>query len=214
LIPLGSGNDFARACGLHYDVEQTIRLLKEGAPKSIDIGQVSCVEISGKGISRYFINECSLGMGPEVVRRMEKSGRAWGPSLGYLKSILSTFLFHRPQEVHCKTSGWEWKGKARVVAVANGRSFGKGIYIAPNGEVDDGSLNTFIAGDVPLIRFLLYLQTLKKKAKLSDPNVYYESATAAQLSAPETCSIEADGELLGYLPATISIVPGKIKFYH
>ena len=212
LIPLGSGNDFARACSIRLDPEQIIQLLKTCQPKPTDIGHITCLDGNGRPFTRHFINACSLGMGPEVVKRMSKRSRLWGPDLSYLISIISTFISHRPQPVYIKMSQYEWRGKARVVAIANGQSFGNSIYIAPEARLDDGVFNSFIAGEVPLWKFLLYLQAIKGKKKIDDSMVHYHSTSSAELSASEQCALEAEGEFVGFLPATIKILPKKIRF--
>lgn len=212
LIPLGSGNDFARACSIRLDPEQIIQLLKTCQPKPTDIGHITCLDGNGRPITRHFINACSVGMGPEVVKRLSKSSKSWGPSLSYFSSIVSTFLTHRPQFVEVKMSQKEWSGNARVVAIANGQSFGNSIYIAPDAQLDDGSFNSFIAGEVPLLKFLLYLQTIKGKKKINDQLIHYHSTSGAELSAPASCTIEAEGEIVGLLPAKIKILPKRINF--
>lgn len=210
LIPLGSGNDFARTCSLRPEAKQLIQLLKAG-PTPTDIGKIECIR-NGEKITHYFINECSLGMGPEVVKQLSKSARWWGPDLSYLISIVSTFISHQPQEILCKTNSWTWKGKARVIAIANGKTFGNAIFIAPDANPGDSVFNSFIAGDVPLWKFLIFLQTLKKKRKIDDPLVHYNTLARVELSSAEECALEAEGELVGLLPATITVLMGKISF--
>ena len=212
LIPLGSGNDFARACSISPEPDQIIRLLKSAQPKPTDVGQITCLGKEGEAITRHFINACSIGMGPEVVKRMGKRSPLWGPDLSYLISIISTFISHHPQLVSVKMAQHEWKGNARVVAIANGPSFGNSIYIAPEALLDEGVFNSFIVGEVPLWKFLLYLQTIKGKKKINDRLVHYHSTSGAELSANESCALEAEGELVGFLPASIKILPKKINF--
>ena len=210
VIPLGSGNDFARTCSIRPDATQLVQLIKSGS-KLTDIGHVTCLDFEGKTITRQFLNVCSVGLGPAVVMNMAKK-RAWEPDLAYITSIVSTFFSHRPQEVSCSTPSWEWKGKARVVAIANGKTYGNGIYIAPDAQQDDGLFNSFIAGELPLWKFLLYLQNIKGKKKITDSMIHYNSTARVSLHSDDMCPLEADGELVGQLPAEIIIQPGRVRF--
>jgi diacylglycerol kinase (ATP) len=213
LIPLGSGNDFATTCGLSCDASVIEKLLEVSKPKPTDVGKISCYDADGNKIEKYFINACSVGMGPATVQRMEKSSTWLNVDLRYLTSILHTFFTHRPQALTIKTTSWEWSGKARVFGIANGKSFGNKIFIAPDAVQDDGFFNTFLAGEVPLLKFLLFLQSLKQKKKILDDKISYSLVKEIELSSTERIMLEAEGELVGYLPARIEVMSSRILFF-
>jgi YegS/Rv2252/BmrU family lipid kinase len=212
IIPLGTGNDFAKLCGINADGRQIAALLSKNQPKPTDIGKIECCEEHGEPLTNYFINVCSLGMGPEVVKRLMKSDRSLGPLLTYLKAITQTFFSHKPQQISARGTGWEWSGKMRVFAIANGISFGNEMYIAPDALPDDGVFACFIAGELPLFKFLLYLQKIKAKQKIKDPHIHYNITHSAEVTSPEPCAIEAEGEWMGWLPMKIEILPKRIQF--
>lgn len=212
IIPLGTGNDFAKMCGIKSDGNQIVDLLIRNQPKPTDIGKIDCCEEHGEPLTHYFINVCSLGMGPEVVKRLLKSDRSLGPLLTYLKAITQTFFGHKPQQIHARGTGWEWSGKMRVFAIANGISFGNEMYIAPDALPDDGVFSSFIAGDLPLLKFLLYLQKIKAKQKIMDTHIHYNSTTSVEVTSPEHCAIEAEGEWMGWLPMKIDMLPQRVRF--
>jgi YegS/Rv2252/BmrU family lipid kinase len=212
VIPLGSGNDFARMCGLKPDANQICNLIAQNNPKPTDIGKIRCHDEKGKTRDQYFINVCSLGMGPEVVKRLLKSDRSLGPALTYLKAITATFFSHRPQEIMAQSQHWEWRGRMRVLAIANGISFGNAMYIAPDAVLDDGVFSTFLAGDLPLLKFLFYLQIIKNRRKINDHQIAYNTCTFVEVTAPQPCPIEAEGEWMGWLPARIEVLPKQVNF--
>ncbi|MCW5910515.1 MAG: diacylglycerol kinase family lipid kinase [Cyclobacteriaceae bacterium] len=214
LIPLGSGNDFAGAVGLTNRADHLIGLLKQNKPHPTDVGIVSCRDFDGKEKQHYFINVCSLGMGPATVRQMEKAPAWMGAHLRYLTSIIKTFFTHKPEQVELKTQNWNWRGAIRVLAVANGKSFGNRIYLAPDARQDDGMFNLFVAPDVPLFRFLLFLQTLKRSKKIADPQIHYHVADKIEVYTSERVTIEAEGELIGYLPAEIKMLKHRVHFLY
>ena len=213
ILPLGSGNDFAGACGLKEDVHQLISLLEKNAPIQTDVGKLICHDVSGKQAEKYFLNVASVGMGPATVQRMEKFPRWLGSDLRYLAAILHTFFTHRPTDLNIKGDLWRWNGKARVWAMANGQSFGNRIFIAPQSKSNDGILDTFLAGDVPLLKFLIYLQQLKSKKKIVNPKVQYQQGHYFEITSSQKLAIEADGEIQGYLPAQAELRPNHILIF-
>lgn len=212
VLPLGSGNDFAHTLGATANATNLIKILQT-QPTPVDVGHITCRGMDGNPKQHYFINECSLGMGPATVRQMERAPKWLSPNLRYLTSILKTFFTHQPEWVELRTEGEHWKGKARVVAIANGKTFGSKIYIAPDAEINDGIFNTFLVAEVPLLRFLIYLQVIKSGKKIDYPAVTYSKARQVELSSPNDMMIEAEGELVGKLPASIKMEAGKILFH-
>lgn len=211
VIPLGSGNDFAGACGIEATAASIQERLHQPA-RPTDIGKIVCYDAAGQHIEKFFMNVCSVGMGPSTVSRM-KTKPAWlGTNGKYLLSILQTFFMHQPEEVTLRTEGFEWTGKARVVAIANGKSFGNKIYIAPHAKAEDGIFDIFIGGNVLLLKFLYYLQQIKGKKLIQSTDVHYAMGKKIELAAEQKVMLEADGELVGYLPARIEVVSAKINF--
>jgi diacylglycerol kinase family enzyme len=181
--------------------EQLVNLLKENKTKPLDAGKVSCLNEAGEPVIRYFINVCSLGMGPATVHRLERLPRWMGTAFRYYASVLNTFFTHPPERFEVRTPHWTWNGSARVIAIANGQSFGNKIYIAPEAQPDDGIFSTF-----------LVLRTVKMKNRVSDSRVLYETASSLELTSPDVAWIETEGELAGILPARIEMIKGRIAF--
>lgn len=212
IIPLGSGNDFAGMMKISGGPEQLVKLVNENKPKPLDVGKISCLNVEGEPVTRYFINVCSLGMGPATVHRLERLPRWMGTGFRYYASVLNTFLTHPTERFEVRATHWTWNGNARVVAIANGQSFGNKIYIAPEAQPDDGVFSTFIATDMPLTKFLSVLRMVKMKKIVQDSRVLYDEATTLELTSPDVAWIETEGELAGILPARIEMQKGKIQF--
>src|SRR5436305_13566933 len=54
MVPLGTANDFATACGIPHDPEEALALCMEGKAAPIDIGKAN---------EHWFLNAASIGFG-------------------------------------------------------------------------------------------------------------------------------------------------------
>lgn len=210
VIPLGSGNDFARTFHIRANRAAIEKMLRS-TPALMDVGNIQ-YHSEDNVQEAYFINVADAGMGPEVIHAMQNSKKPFGAAVAYYVAILSTFFTYRCMRVQVKTPAWEWTNNLRTLAIGNGKFYGHGLCIAPDALVTDGQLDVFLCGDVSVWDFIRYSSALKSSKKIKHTKVSYSSAKTLVLSSDTPCRIEADGELLGYLPATIDVVPNRIRF--
>jgi diacylglycerol kinase (ATP) len=211
VVPLGSGNDFARTISVRANATFIIEKLKANSFIYCDAGKILCNDKNGNEVKTYFINVADAGMGPEVVEKVMRADRIFGAGVAYYNSIISTFFTYKPMHVSVKTDTWKWEGNLRTLAIANGRCFGHGLYIAPDAKPNDGVFSTFLAGGVTVAEFIWHSEKLKRAKRVNNPKVHYNQATHIEIESATTCAIEADGEWIGFLPARIDILPACIK---
>lgn len=212
LIPIGGGNDFARSLGVTDKPEQIETCIRNFKTRKVDVGIVYYTGASGENEFRYFINVADIGMGPEVVRRVMNSGRGLGPSMAYYQAIISTFFSYKPMVVHAKTESWAFNGITRSLALGIGKYYGHGLCIAPDAILDDGLMTAFICGNVSVFDFIRYSGTLKKGRKINIPEIQYKHTNNIELTSDKPCMIEADGEFLGHLPASVYLTSRQLDF--
>jgi diacylglycerol kinase (ATP) len=217
LIPIGSGNDFARTAGIKAEADQLKKLITAFSPKKIDVGLIHYTPFAGADLSektaeRYFINVADIGMGPVVVDKVLKSGRPFGHGAAYYLSIISTFIDYKPMPVKVTTRHWTWQGKLRTLGVANGKYYGHGLCIAPDALADDRMFSVFICGNVSVFDFVKNTDNLKKGRYIDLKEVFYKSATQLEFTSETPCMIEGDGEILGLLPARVELIERQLDF--
>ncbi len=209
LLPYGSANDFARTAGITNSIEDLFARIKSNTTQKLDLGKIVLQQPQK---TSYFMNIAGVGLGAEVAQQLERSSSVLGPGLNYFKQIIKGFLSYDKKEVRCTSSTWQWQGKLLLMAVANGRYFGKAICIAPDAQLSDGQFQVAIFGDLSLWDYLKNFRNLKKGVKINHPQVSYYNANEVLLESNDACGIEADGEYVGLAPATISVVPKAIRF--
>ncbi|NNC71009.1 MAG: diacylglycerol kinase family lipid kinase [Flavobacteriaceae bacterium] len=209
LLPYGSANDFARTAGITNSIQELFKLIESRTTQKIDVGNII---LSQTKEIRFFINIAGIGLGPEVVQNIERSSSVFGADFNYFKHIIKGFFSYTKKEVSCTSPLWQWKGRLLQMAVANGRYFGNGICAAPDAKLTNGQFQVSIFGDLSIWDYLKNMGKLKKGVKIVHSHVSYYEATEVVVDNNDACGIEADGEYVGLLPATITIRPNAIDF--
>lgn len=214
LIPIGTGNDFARSIGCKVDIQSLITSISKRQTRNINVGKIFYTNFENpeQTQTRFFINVADAGMGPDVVKRISRQRNFLGIPYSYFLAIIKTFFHYNLITIKAVAPQWSWEGKARAIAVANGKYFGQGLCIAPGAKPDDGIFSTFICAKVSVFDFIRYSIPLKSGKKINHREVLYNTCDQMELTSDGPCGVEADGEYLGVLPARIEMINNSIKF--
>lgn len=133
VIPRGSGNGLARFLGIPRNTARALELIREGAPRPIDVGSAA---------GHLFLSNAGVGFDALIAGlfRDNKGRGLWN----YARLVLAAIRRYEP--VHYKVSTGEggWEGKAFFVTAANADQFGYGFRIAPQARIDDGFLDVCV----------------------------------------------------------------------
>ena len=210
--PGGSGADFARGVGIPQDAADICDLITSRTPRSTDVGLIRCVDRLGAPVKKYFLNAADFGIGAKVVERLQKRSRLLPGKSSYLWQTLRTLVTFRNPEVQMEIDSVSLDPKTIItVVVANSRYFGGGMCIAPDAKIDDGLLNLVQVGDLGRIEAMRRLQETFGGQRIEHPNVRYSTCKTIHAESSSRVPIEADGELVGFLPASFEIVPQALK---
>jgi len=209
ILPLGTANDFAHACGLRANAQELIDLIKNNSVHPTDAGKIDLNDENGNKITRYFLNTCSVGMGPDVADAVRKDSRRWGTKITYFKAVLKVFFTEKPKTILITDGEWKWDAPLRLAAIANTKTMAGDFHIAPDNKIDDGIFSVYIAGALSVFQFVQELLKLVKGKKSASPLVRCHQASRCHLQGDAL--IEADGELQGRLPASVEVLAGRIN---
>ena len=208
----GTANDFAKTISPPKSLPLLIEAIKKDRSKRLDLGLIE-QKIGDLYFKRYFINIADLGIGAQVVKKVNESRNLFGADFTFFSAIIRTFFDYSNQPVTCETEDWQWEGRINSLVIANGKYFGSGLCIAPQADPTDGKFAIVITGDITIKDYLKNLTDIRKGRVLDHPKVTYRSAQKLRITSPSLeCLIEADGELVGGLPVVISIEKGAINF--
>jgi diacylglycerol kinase (ATP) len=207
LIPLGTGNDFARCLNLPLDVEENIDLLRAGQTRLIDLVRVRADRV------RYFVNVSAAGFSGLVNEKLTpKIKRTWGP-LAYVRSAAAAF----PELKAYRTTVTMGERESFCidlynVVVANGRFVAGGLPIAPKADPSDGLLDVILIPARPKGEMVLLAAQILLGAHLSSSTITLRRAKRVSIKSRPGMWFNVDGELVGNQPAVFEVMPRALHF--
>lgn len=207
LMPFGTANDFTKTIKSPDSLADLFESISKSKIITLDVGK-----IEHRDGLRYFINIADLGIGADVVKRVNKSNKMLGANLTFFKAIIQTFLRYKNQPINCVADDWEYSGKINSLVAANAKYFGSGLCIAPDADPTDGEFSVVVSGDITIQDYLNNVKKIKRGQLIQHPEVSYKTAKVIKVQSDLDCGIEADGEFIGYTPVTLSIDERKLKF--
>jgi len=211
IVPAGTGNDLAAtltlpckdpvaAAGLVVDK------LANGGPRRMDAVRVA--KSGGEG-EEWFGCVLSAGFDSRVNDRANRMSWPRG-RMRYNLAIVAELGVFKPVPFVLELDGERWETEAMLVAVGNAKSYGAGMLICPDAEVDDGLLDITVLGPVSKPAFLKAFPKVFKGTHRDHPAVTMRRAKVVSLAAPDV-TVYADGEYMGVLPVTCETVPGAVR---
>ena len=190
LLPLGTGNDFARGVGIPLEVEDAARVVLDGAPQPMDLVVDEVGEI--------VVNSVHVGVGADASRRGASLKGRFG-KIAYPIGALLTAVDPATVRLRVEIDGeviCDLDDPVLQVAVGNGPSVGGGTHLTPDADPRDGRVDVLIARSTGAVARLLYAVRLGFATHHHREDVTYRrGCTVAVSGGPFWCS--ADGEIYG-----------------
>jgi YegS/Rv2252/BmrU family lipid kinase len=212
VLPYATAADFIKTVGIPRDFREAVKRLNSSSTRSSDLGLISCENMEGQPVVRYFINVAEFGVGADVVDRVNRTTKRFGGRASFTWGILRTIPFYKNKTVTYNVDrGTETEARINDLVVANGRFYGAGLKPAPNAQIDDGLFDISIIGDMGLVESVSNLGKLRDGTYLENPHVTFQRGTHLSARCSERVLIEADGEVVGKLPATFELLNSAIR---
>lgn len=214
LIPVGSGNDWARLHRIPHDGEKAAGLIAEAEARTRmqDVARVDTM-MDGKPYSRYMMNVGGLGFDAEVIRRFDLAkAKGHAGDKQYLKSLVSGFFSYRMLKFRVAVDGQEFfRGPALSVALGIGKYCGGGMMQTPDAVPDDGLIDLTVVRAINKMKFLFKVPSLKSGKIFRNKEVIHTRGTSVEISATPRSYMEVDGETVGITPVHVTLIPAGIR---
>ncbi len=207
VVPVGTGNAFARELGLlPGDWRKGVAIIAAAKTRQVDIGQVNTPE------ERFhFINIIGMGFAVDAglrARRLKALG-----DIAYTLGTLWQTLQLKSYMLRLEVDGQLLVQDNLFVEVSNTRYTGTSFLIAPGAVMDDGLLDITLLHKLPRLRLLRLFPTIYSGRHVDYEEISVVQGKSIRILAPEGCLLAPDGEFRGTTPAEITCLHQDLAIF-
>ncbi len=221
VIPVGTGNDFAKMLQASHDWRESCWRVKRGDTRRVDVGQCTWTYErrgrqdagSDEATKYYFANGLGIGFDAQVA--LEANGIRWirgNAVYGLALAKILLLRYGRPV-VRVRHDGEEFETDITLLTINNGAVEGGAFVMAPDAEIDDGLFDVVVAKGMGRIGILQLLPQVLKGQHMSHPKVVKFRTAKLTVESAEPLPVHADGELhyTGPTRLEIEVLPKKLE---
>lgn len=194
VLPLGTANVLAWEIGLPWQAERQAELIAAGTARPVWPGQVG---------DRLFLTTASSGFDAETVATVDPWLKRHFGRLAFAWAIAVGLYHYRAAEINVMIDGVEHR--ATTVIAARSRCYAGPFIIAAEADLAEPLLHFVLfqrAGRLAALRYLAALPFCRIPRRR---DIVFLRGSEAFISAGETLPVQADGEIVGRLPARFAI---------
>lgn len=204
ILPVGSGNDFARELGISRSTSPW-ELLARGARRPVDVGR-----LEPGGVR--FCCVASVGFDARALELIHGSSLPRSKLLNTTSALRA--LWSTPAApVRVTWDGGRFEGPAMLVAATVTRGYGGGFLLSPGARVDDGLLDLCIIGDIGRARLVLEFRHIFAGTHGGRPGVTLAQSKSVKIeSLAGPLPVCLDGELARHeAPVELVCEPAAVE---
>ncbi len=206
ILPIGTGNAFARDLDLHVDRwPEALDIIAQNKTRFVDVG------LFKTGDKTYhYLNIMGLGFVADVG---ETASRLKGlGNIAYTYGVLYRTLFLKTHHLTIELDGKTLERENLFVEISNTR-YTANFLMAPNARIDDGLLDVTLLGKMSRRRLLKSFPKIFTGEHIHLPEVEQFQSRSIRIKTDIPKILTPDGELLGTTPVEVECLHKAIEVF-
>ena len=214
-LPAGSSCDFEKKFKHHRNFIERIRA-EDAIP--IDIFKVECHNFFGEQISRYIINNSSIGIISSanekfnsvkgITKKIKQISIDAGAVICGLQAILEFNPFHAEMSLDGENIPLKSMSNISIFKTAH---FGGDMSYGIETKQDDGQLSVVWLDEMSRLRLAALMPSLFTGTILKKKDAHYRTCHEFELRTGDKTIVETDGENIGTPPVKYTILPRALQ---
>jgi YegS/Rv2252/BmrU family lipid kinase len=206
-IPAGTGNSFLRDFGIETP-EQALEAILAGRRRKVDLVEFHYRE-GAETLRRYSLNIIGVGLIADILQLTNERLKFMG-SAGYSLAVLVRLARGMNNRIVVIADGRERVAADSALVVSNSKYTGGKMKIAPPADVSDGRADLVLFETVNRREIVSIFKGVFSGGHMAHPKVVTLQAAAMTVDSDPPLRLMADGELLGFTPLRVKVLPAEL----
>ena len=205
VIPAGTYNHFARDLDIPLGWHEALEVALHGKPRTVDTARVN---------DRFFVNNLSIGLYPDLVRRREEKGRDYPRWKARMYAIYATLRKYRHVTLAIESAHHHELVRTHVFMVSNNSYDLSRLGIeAPRATLEEGRLSVYWLPHLPRLKLMRFVaRYLAGRVRETPGFRSFRTARMKVQSSKPLIRVGIDGEVFTLAtPLMITTVPQSLS---
>lgn len=207
VLPLGTVNVFARDLKIPAHLSHAWHVLRHGRETVLDLGEAAC-QSDGQPRRLLFVQMAGAGVDARAVELVDWQQKKRLGQIAYVIAGIKALWEAKPSIT--LTNGRQTVVGEQVL-IGNGAFYGGSYRLFPRADPRDGLLEATVLARANLPTLLRGAWRLARGRLYDQKRILHLRGTTLDLTCSQRVSVEADGELVGQLPACFTVRPRTLR---
>jgi YegS/Rv2252/BmrU family lipid kinase len=201
-LPLGTMNVWARELGMPLQPRAAAKSLFDCTVQTIDLGRVG---------ERYFLLMAGIGLDAAITASMDSQQKRRLGALAYVLRGLQLVSGIRGTRTRIVLDGRQLRRRVLQLVVGNSQLYGGLVKITDKAHINDGLLDVCVLRGDNVFNALQHAIAILRQRHTYNPHIDYYRARVIDVIAYPRLAVQVDGDLVGFTPVTIEVVPAALR---